>query len=139
MLFSKKDFKKFTVFQPKHKLKIQVNFFVDTRDAHLTYIVISYNFSLKSEISSMIHTKALYWKCAGYIACSKIKDFSLEIKTSLCFFSDPVFIRLYKTVLLIYSVVRGCSSCFTKGDLDLSTGLSTSLIRMSAGTVLFLN
>lgn len=60
LLFLKKDFKKFTVFQPKHKLKIQVNFFVDTRDAHLTYIVISYNFSLKSEISSMNHTKALY-------------------------------------------------------------------------------
>lgn len=50
----------------------------------------------------MIHTKALYLKCAQYITCSKIKDLNLEIKTSLYFY-DPFFIKLYKTALLIYS------------------------------------
>lgn len=93
---------------------------------------------LKSQILSMIHTKALYLKCAEYIACSKINDLNLEIKAPLCF-SDPFFIKLYKAALLIYSTVWGCSPCFTREDLDLSSSLSTSLIRMSAGSLLFLD
>lgn len=76
----------------------------------------------------MIHTKALYLKCEEHITYSKIKDLSLEIKTSLYFSYDPFFIKLYKIVLLIYYTVWGRSSCFTKGDLDLFSGLSTSLI-----------
>ena len=87
----------------------------------------------------LIHTKALYLKCEEHITCSNIEDLSLEIKTSLYFFYDPFFIKLYKIVPLICYTVWGRLSCFTKGDLDLFSSLSTSLTRMSAGTLLFLD
>ena len=116
-----------------------VSFWSKEYSPNLYCYFIQFDLSFKLEVLFLIHTKALYLKCEEHITYSNIEDLSLEIKTSLYVFYDPFFIKLYKIVLLICYTVWGRLSCFTKGDLDLFSSLSTSLTRMSAGTSLFLD